>query len=166
MTGVRHARGFAAALLAAPLLFAATPAGAHGGPNHGFTIELGSARASSLTVTEGQSATVPVNIRCSVQCGYHAYGQNFRNQRAYFDIEVTTPSGAGGATLSSNVRLRHNRPICMPTSSYLSTPSPVCFWHLTQRTSQCSAWRIAVHGILNAPLALSNLSLDKTGVRL
>ncbi len=100
--------------VAAPLLLTAGTAGAHAGSgqHHSFRIELGAERASSLTVTEGQAATVPVNILCTGtihNCQYNPKASHL-NALAYFDIVVSTPTNAGGASLSTNVRLRYNRP--------------------------------------------------------
>ncbi len=128
MTGARSARGPAAALLALPLLFASAPAGAHGvgfggeDTHRHFQVLLGSADATSLTVTEGQSETIPVGIRCYVPAGFTTYSScstginsdSATNDRRYFDITATTPASAGGATLSSDVRLSWNIPSMVP----------------------------------------------------
>ena len=114
MTGARAARGLAAALLAAPLLFAAAPAGAHimsNLPHFHARMELDGMTA--LTVTEGQSATVGVDIRCQSSCKPGAwYGpSDYRNQSAWVDVELTTtPASAGGAAFAGadeNKRLRY-----------------------------------------------------------
>ncbi len=114
MTGARGARGLAAALLAAPLLFAAAPAGAHimsNLPHFHARMELDGMTA--LTVTEGQSATVGIDIRCQSSCKPGAwYGpSDYRNQSAWVDVELTTtPASAGGAAFAGadeNKRLRY-----------------------------------------------------------
>ena len=128
MTGARSARGPATALLALPLLFASAPAGAHGvgfggeDTHRHFQVLLGSADATSLTVTEGQSETIPVGIRCYVPAGFTTYSScstginsdSATNDRRYFDITATTPASAGGVTLSNDVRLSWNIPTMVP----------------------------------------------------
>ena len=129
MTGVRAARGPAAALLAAPLLFASAPAGAHtfsSHPHFHARVELDGMTA--LTVTEGQSAAVSVGIPCQSGCTPGSwYGPtDARNQMAFVDVTVTTPAGAGGAAFAGadeNKRLRYSIPSTFSALNF-NAPDP------------------------------------------
>ncbi len=99
-----------AALLAAPLLFAASPAKAHGDrtaesyePHYHFEIKL-----SSDTIAENSEDTITVTANCtSAECRQLFAHQNpAYNQNAYIDVFISGGElQAGGAVLSANKRL-------------------------------------------------------------
>ena len=92
----RPRRAWPAALLAAPLLFAAAPAAAH------HTLELS---LSKTSITEGESVTV--TARCTANCGLLSFGggNNYLYSSAYVDIAITS---ATGVSLSDPARLTFN----------------------------------------------------------